>query len=63
MFSDWVNKEVKMILDINNMVIMFLIGNMEFCGIISMVFGDFLVCICYGNFLNVVWFSFIGLVF
>lgn len=54
MFSDWVNKEVKMILDINNMVIMFLIGNMEFCGIISMVFGDFLVCICYGNCLNVI---------
>lgn len=56
-FSDWVNKEVKMISDTNNMVTMFSTGNMEPRGITSTASGDFLVCIRHGNCSNVVRFS------
>lgn len=56
-FSDWVNKEVNMISDTNNMVTMFSTGNMEPRGITSTASGDFLVCIRHGNCSNVVRFS------
>lgn len=53
---------MKKVFDIDIVVIMFIIGEWIFCGIVSIMCGEFLVCFDRNDEFKVVWYSNIGIV-
>lgn len=63
MYSDIKSKVVKRLFLIGIEVMMFIIGDWFFCGIMSILFGNLLVCFDKDGVFKVVCYSSIGIVF